>query len=151
MVNELVRLNKSRCTASLSPAISGEFLIDDIDAESDLRGFAKDHDGTLFPRAKEKQLPVLGFRGRGESSSENDIDLSIETMCNDVLAIEWSVKGGSLRNVDSARVSIPSTLTYDHSKKWDSRWRFLYVGMENGNEVICCGYGYRKKEVALYK
>lgn len=31
MVNELVRLNKSRCTASLSPAISGEFLIDDID------------------------------------------------------------------------------------------------------------------------
>ncbi|MED6204537.1 hypothetical protein PIB30_010089 [Stylosanthes scabra] len=32
--------------------------------------------------------------------------------------IEWSVRGGSLRNVDSARVSIPGTLKYDDSKKW---------------------------------
>ncbi|KAJ8436425.1 hypothetical protein Cgig2_013466 [Carnegiea gigantea] len=35
-----------------------------------------------------------------------------------VCLIEWSVKGGSLRNIDSARVSIPATLTYDDSKKW---------------------------------
>uniref|UniRef100_A0A0D9W5D9 Protein phosphatase methylesterase 1 n=1 Tax=Leersia perrieri TaxID=77586 RepID=A0A0D9W5D9_9ORYZ len=32
-------------------------------------------------------------------------------------AIEWSVKGGPLRNIESARVSIPSTLKYDESKK----------------------------------
>ncbi|KAG8064625.1 hypothetical protein GUJ93_ZPchr0004g38280 [Zizania palustris] len=32
-------------------------------------------------------------------------------------AIEWSVKGGSLRNIESARVSIPSTLKYDESRK----------------------------------
>jgi len=31
-------------------------------------------------------------------------------------AIEWSVKGGPLRNVESARVSIPSTLKYDESR-----------------------------------
>ncbi|KAK3041517.1 hypothetical protein RJ639_002203, partial [Escallonia herrerae] len=31
--------------------------------------------------------------------------------------VEWSVKGGSTRNIESARVSIPSTLTYDDSKK----------------------------------
>lgn len=34
------------------------------------------------------------------------------------MQIEWSVRGGSLRNVDSARVSIPPTLKYDDSKKW---------------------------------
>lgn len=32
--------------------------------------------------------------------------------------VEWSVKGGSLRNIESARVSIPGTLKYDDSKKW---------------------------------
>jgi protein phosphatase methylesterase 1 len=31
-------------------------------------------------------------------------------------AIEYSVRGGSLRNIDSARVSIPTTLKYDDSK-----------------------------------
>ncbi|KAK3027987.1 hypothetical protein RJ639_039340 [Escallonia herrerae] len=31
--------------------------------------------------------------------------------------VEWSVKGGSTRNIESARVSIPSTLMYDDSKK----------------------------------
>ncbi|KAF7150080.1 hypothetical protein RHSIM_Rhsim02G0145500 [Rhododendron simsii] len=31
--------------------------------------------------------------------------------------IEWSVRGGSLRNIESARVSIPGTLKYDDSKK----------------------------------
>ncbi|URD94188.1 hypothetical protein MUK42_01867 [Musa troglodytarum] len=36
--------------------------------------------------------------------------------------IEWSVKGGPLRNIESARVSVPSTLVYDDSKKW-------YVGL----------------------
>lgn len=34
------------------------------------------------------------------------------------LQIEWSVKGGTLRNINSARLSIPSTLKYDESKKW---------------------------------
>ncbi|QCD91761.1 protein phosphatase methylesterase 1 [Vigna unguiculata] len=32
-------------------------------------------------------------------------------------AIEWSVRAGSVRNIDSARVSIPPTLKYDESKK----------------------------------
>ncbi|CAA6667774.1 unnamed protein product [Spirodela intermedia] len=32
-------------------------------------------------------------------------------------AVEWSVKGGSLRNPESARLSVPSTLKYDDSKK----------------------------------
>ncbi|KAE8022278.1 hypothetical protein FH972_008090 [Carpinus fangiana] len=143
-------------------------------------------------KIKEKaRVVAMDLRGHGKSTSENDLDLSIETMCNDVLAvlksmygdsppaivlvghsmggsvavhvaakkslpslaglvvvdvvegtamaslmhmqkilssrmkyflgiakaIEWSVKGGSLRNVDSARVSIPTTLKYDDSKK----------------------------------
>ncbi|KAJ7949783.1 Protein phosphatase methylesterase 1 [Quillaja saponaria] len=143
-------------------------------------------------KIKEKaRVVALDLRGHGKSCTENDLDLSIETMCNDVLAvikslygdnlpaivlvghsmggsiavhvaakrqlsslaglvvvdvvegtamaslihmqkiltsrmqhfssiekaIEWNVKGGSLRNVDSARVSIPSTLNYDDSKK----------------------------------
>jgi hypothetical protein len=34
------------------------------------------------------------------------------------MQIEWSVKGGPLRNIDSARVSIPSTLKYDESREW---------------------------------
>ncbi|XP_057993623.1 protein phosphatase methylesterase 1-like isoform X2 [Hevea brasiliensis] len=33
-------------------------------------------------------------------------------------AVEWSVKRGSLRNVDSACISVPTTLKYDDSKKW---------------------------------
>ncbi|KHG02021.1 putative phosphatase methylesterase 1 [Gossypium arboreum] len=33
-----------------------------------------------------------------------------------LIKIEWSVRGGSLRNIDSARVSIPTTLKYDDSK-----------------------------------
>lgn len=134
---------------------------------------------------------AMDFRGHGKSVTDDDLDLSIETLCNDVLAvlktlygdsppavilvghsmggsvavhvaakkvlpnlcgllvidvvegtamaslvhmqkilssrmqyfssvekaIEWSVKGGPLRNVESARVSIPSTLVYDNSKK----------------------------------
>ncbi|XP_022925364.1 protein phosphatase methylesterase 1 isoform X1 [Cucurbita moschata] len=163
---------------------------------------------------KEKaRVVAMDFRGHGKSSSENDLDLSVETMCNDVLAviktmfgdsppaivlvghsmggsvavhvaakralpslaglvvvdvvegtamaslihmqkilsnrmqhfpsiekaIEWSVKAGSLRNVDSARVSIPSTLTYDDSKKCytyrakleqtEQYWKSWYEGL----------------------
>ncbi|XP_077231821.1 esterase/lipase/thioesterase family protein [Tasmannia lanceolata] len=133
----------------------------------------------------------MDLRGHGKSSTDNDLDLSIETLCNDVLAvlkamygdsppaivlvghsmggalavhvaakkvipnllgmivvdvvegtamaslihmqkilssrmqhfhtiekaIEWSVKGGSLRNLESARLSVPSTLKYSDSKK----------------------------------
>ncbi|EPS72240.1 protein phosphatase methylesterase 1, partial [Genlisea aurea] len=141
---------------------------------------------------KEKaRVLALDLRGHGKSFTENDLDLSAETLCNDVLnvlnilygdsppaivivghsmggsvavhicakkalptlcglvvvdvvegtamaslihmqkilsnrmqhfasvekAIEWSVKGGSLRNVESARVSIPGNLVYDDSKK----------------------------------
>ncbi|XP_038890776.1 protein phosphatase methylesterase 1 isoform X1 [Benincasa hispida] len=163
---------------------------------------------------KEKaRVVAMDFRGHGKSSSENDLDLSIKTMCNDVLAviktmfgdsppaiilvghsmggsvavhvaakkalpslaglvvvdvvegtamaslihmqkilsnrmqhfpsiekaIEWSVKGGSLRNINSARVSIPSTLTYDDSKKCytyrakleetEQYWKSWYEGL----------------------
>ncbi|KAB1210956.1 Protein phosphatase methylesterase 1 [Morella rubra] len=126
-------------------------------------------------KIKEKaRVVALDLRGHGKSVTDNDLDLSIETMCNDVLAIlramygdsppaivlvghsmggsvavhvaakkslpslaglvvvdvvelmfslkinkeiECSLKWGSSRNVESARVSIPSTLKYDDSKK----------------------------------
>ncbi|KAL8059999.1 hypothetical protein ABFX02_03G124500 [Erythranthe guttata] len=165
-------------------------------------------------KIKEKaRLVALDFRGHGKSFTENDLDLSIETLCNDVLAvlktmyadsppaivlvghsmggsvavhvaakkvlpslaglivvdvvegtamaslihmqkilsnrvqhfstiekaIEWSVKGGSLRNIESACVSIPSTLIYDESRKCyahrarleetEQYWRGWYEGL----------------------
>nr|TKW04541.1 hypothetical protein SEVIR_7G117100v2 [Setaria viridis] len=138
------------------------------------------------------RVVAMDLRGHGKSTTSNDLDLSIETLTNDVIAvirtmygdsspaiilvghsmggsvavhvaarkeirnvhglvvvdvvegtamaslvhmqkilsnraqhfpsiekaIEWSVKGGSLRNVESARVSIPSTLKYDESREW---------------------------------
>ncbi|XP_008795303.1 probable protein phosphatase methylesterase 1 [Phoenix dactylifera] len=137
------------------------------------------------------QVVAMDLRGHGKSSTDNDLDLSIETLSNDVLAVlktiygnsppaiilvghsmggsvavhvaaskamanvhglvvvdvvegtamaslvhmqkilsnrmqyfptiekavEWSVRGGPLRNVESARISIPSTLKYDNAKK----------------------------------
>ncbi|KAL0351266.1 UNVERIFIED_CONTAM: protein phosphatase methylesterase 1 [Sesamum calycinum] len=165
-------------------------------------------------KIKEKaRVVALDLRGHGKSSTDNDVDLSIETLCNDVLAvlktmygdappaiviighsmggavavhlaakkilpglsglvvvdvvegtalaslihmqkilssrmqhfstiekaIEWSLKGGSLRNIDSARVSIPGTLTYDGSRKCythrarleetEQFWRGWYEGL----------------------
>ncbi|XP_058090080.1 uncharacterized protein LOC131236713 isoform X2 [Magnolia sinica] len=143
-------------------------------------------------KIKEKaRVVAMDLRGHGKSSTDNDVDLSIETLCDDVLAvlktmygdsppaivlvghsmggsiavhaaakkviqslaglivvdvvegtamaslihmqkilssrmqyfhtiekaIEWSVKGGSLRNVESARLSVPSTLSYNDLKK----------------------------------
>ncbi|VVB08682.1 unnamed protein product [Arabis nemorensis] len=123
-------------------------------------------------KIKEKaRVVAMDLRGHGKSVSENELDLSLETMSNDVLAvtkelygdsppaivlvghsaptniftpgtaiaslihmqkilsnrmqhfpsiqkaIEYSVRGGSLRNIDSARVSIPTTLIYDDSKQ----------------------------------
>ncbi|KAK9930023.1 hypothetical protein M0R45_027083 [Rubus argutus] len=143
-------------------------------------------------KIKEKaRVVAMDMRGHGKSTTENETDLSIETMCNDVQAvmkamygdsppaivlvghsmggsvavhvaakkalpslaglvvvdvvegtamaslfhmqkilsdrvhhfssfekaIESSVKGGSLRNIESARVSVPATLKYDDSKK----------------------------------
>ncbi|KAL0456294.1 UNVERIFIED_CONTAM: protein phosphatase methylesterase 1 [Sesamum latifolium] len=172
-------------------------------------------------KIKEKaQVVALDLRGHGKSSTDNDVDLSIETLCNDVLAvlktmygdsppaiviighsmggavavhlaakkvlpslaglvvvdvvegtalaslihmqkilssrmqhfstiekaIEWSVKGGSLRNVESARVSIPGTLTYDDSRKCythrarleetEQYWRGWYEGLSE-NFLSC--------------
>ncbi|XAR57508.1 Protein phosphatase methylesterase-1 [Bertholletia excelsa] len=159
------------------------------------------------------RVVAMDLRGHGKSSTENEVDLSIETLCNDVIAvlkamygdsapaivlvghslggsvavhvaakkvlsnlcglvvvdvvegtamaslihmrkilsdrmqhfstvekaIEWSVKGGSLRNIDSARISIPSTLKYDDSKKCyiyrarleetEQYWRGWYEGL----------------------
>nr|XP_027094859.1 protein phosphatase methylesterase 1-like isoform X1 [Coffea arabica] len=165
-------------------------------------------------KIKEKvRVVAMDFRGHGKSSTENELDLSIETLCSDVLAvlktmygdsppaivlvghsmggsvavhvaarkqlptlcglvvvdvvegtamaslihmqkiltnrmqhfptiekaIEWSVKGGSLRNIESARVSIPSTLIYDDSKRCytyrakleetEQHWRGWYEGL----------------------
>ncbi|XP_043719877.1 protein phosphatase methylesterase 1 [Telopea speciosissima] len=165
-------------------------------------------------KIKEKaRVVAMDLRGHGKSCTENDLDLSIETLCNDVLAvlktsygdtppavvlvghsmggsvavhvaarkaisslaglivvdvvegtamaslihmqkilssrmqyfhaiekaIEWSVKGGSLRNIESARLSVPSTLKYDDSKKCytyrtrleetESYWRGWYEGL----------------------
>lgn len=165
-------------------------------------------------KIKEKaRVVAMDLRGHGKSSAENEVDLSIETLCSDVLAvlktmygesppaivlvghsmggsvavhvaakkalpslvglvvvdvvegtamaslihmkkilsnqmqyfsthekaIEWSVKGGSLRNVESARVSVPGTLKYDDIKKCYSHrarleeteqyWRGWYEGL----------------------
>ncbi|KAH0460458.1 hypothetical protein IEQ34_011121 [Dendrobium chrysotoxum] len=159
------------------------------------------------------RVVAMDLRGHGKSSTENDLDLSIETLCNDVVAvlktiygdsppaiilvghsmggsvavhvaarkvipnvhglvvvdvvegtamaslihmqkilsnrmqffssmekaIEWSVRGGSLRNVESARISVPSTLKFDESKKCytyrtplqetESYWKGWYEGL----------------------
>ncbi|XP_059630994.1 uncharacterized protein LOC132273906 [Cornus florida] len=165
-------------------------------------------------KIKEKMRVVaMDLRGHGKSTAENDLDLSIETLCGDVLAvlktmygdsppaivlvghsmggsvaihvaakkalptlaglvvvdvvegtamaslihmqkilsnriqnfstiekaIEWSIKSGSLRNTESARISIPSTLKYDDSKKCyihrarleetEQYWRGWYEGL----------------------
>ncbi|KAM1316414.1 hypothetical protein ACFX13_020213 [Malus domestica] len=165
-------------------------------------------------KIKEKaRVVAMDLRGHGKSTTANDTDLSIETMCNDVLAvvtamygdsppaivlvghsmggsvavhvaakkalsslaglvvvdvvegtalaslvhmqkilssrvqrfssiekaIELSVRGGSLRNIESARVSIPSTLKYDDSKKCyiyrarleetEQYWKSWYEGL----------------------
>ncbi|KAL8485798.1 hypothetical protein ACS0TY_027907 [Phlomoides rotata] len=165
-------------------------------------------------KIKEKaRVVAVDLRGHGKSTTDNDLDLSIETLCSDVVAIlktlygnsppaivmvghsmggalavhiaakkvlpnlaglvvvdvvegtamaslihmqkilsnrmqhfstiekaiEWSVKGGSLRNIESARVSIPSTLVYDDSKKCyahrarlvetEQYWRGWYEGL----------------------
>ncbi|XP_016450113.1 uncharacterized protein LOC107774961 isoform X4 [Nicotiana tabacum] len=138
-------------------------------------------------KLKEKaRIVAMDLRGHGKSATQNDVDLSIETLCGDVFSvlktmygdappaivlvghsmggavavhiaakksfpslaglvvvdvveIEWSVKSGSLRNIDSARVSIPNTLKYDESKKCythrarleetEQYWREWYEGL----------------------
>ncbi|KAK1384287.1 Protein phosphatase methylesterase 1 [Heracleum sosnowskyi] len=162
---------------------------------------------------QEARIVAMDLRGHGKSSTENELDLSIESLCGDVLAvlktmygdsppaivlvghsmggsvavhvaakkvlpslaglivvdvvegtamaslmhmqkllsnrmqyfptiekaIEWSVKGGTLRNIESARISIPSTVKYDDSKKCyvhrarlmetEQYWRGWYEGL----------------------
>ncbi|WCJ34841.1 Protein phosphatase methylesterase 1 [Euphorbia peplus] len=165
-------------------------------------------------KIKEKaRVVAMDLRGHGKTSTENEVDLSIETMCNDVIsvlkemygdsppaivlvghsmggsvavhvaakkvlpslagmvivdvvegtamaslihmqkilsnrmqhfssiekAIEWNVKGGTLRNTDSARISVPTTLKYDDTKKCyvyrarleetEQYWREWYDGL----------------------
>ncbi|KAK9051863.1 hypothetical protein SSX86_028491 [Deinandra increscens subsp. villosa] len=163
---------------------------------------------------KEKaRVVAMDLRGHGKSSTENEIDMSIETLCKDVQAvvktmygdsppaivlvghsmggsvavhvaakkmlpslaglvvvdvvegtamaslmhmqkilsnrmqyfstlekaIEWNVRGGSLRNIESARISIPGTVKYDDSQKCyrhrarleetEQYWRGWYEGL----------------------
>ncbi|CAL5187465.1 unnamed protein product [Lathyrus oleraceus] len=165
---------------------------------------------------KEKaRVVAMDLRGHGKSVTDNDFDLSVETLCNDVLAvikelygdsppaiilvghsmggsiavhvaakrllstlaglivvdvvegtamaslihmqqilsnrmhhfssiekaIEWSVRAGTLRNIDSARVSVPATLKYDDSKKCyvyrtelektEQYWKGWYEGLSD--------------------
>ncbi|KAF8703205.1 hypothetical protein HU200_031993 [Digitaria exilis] len=165
---------------------------------------------------KEKaRVVAMDLRGHGKSITSNDVDLSIETLTNDVIAIirtmygdsppaiilvghsmggsvavhvaarkeirnlhglvvidvvegtamaslvhmqkilsnraqhfpsiekaiEWSVKGGPLRNVESARVSITSTLKYDESRgcytyrtpleQTEKYWKGWYEGLSD--------------------
>lgn len=167
-------------------------------------------------KIKEKaRVVAMDLRGHGKSVTDDDLDLSVETLCNDVLsvlkmmygdappaivfvghsmggsvavhaaakkviknicglivvdvvegtaiaslihmqkilssrmqyfhslekAVEWSVKGGSLRNVDSARLSVPSTLIYDDTKKCytyrtplelsEKYWKGWYEGLSD--------------------
>ncbi|EMS52403.1 Protein phosphatase methylesterase 1 [Triticum urartu] len=134
------------------------------------------------------RVVAMDLRGHGKSSTSDDLDLSIESLTNDVIAvirtlygdpppaiilvghsmggsvavhvaarrairnlhglvvvdvveIEWSVKGGPLRNIDSARISIPSTLKYDESKecytyrtpleKTEKYWKGWYEGLSD--------------------
>lgn len=56
-------------------------------------------------------------------------------------AIEWSVRAGTLRNIDSARVSVPTTIKYDDSKKCyvyrtelektEQYWKGWYEGLSD--------------------
>ncbi|KAM0049149.1 putative protein phosphatase methylesterase-1 [Helianthus debilis subsp. tardiflorus] len=163
---------------------------------------------------KEKaRVVAMDQRGHGKSSTENEIDMSIETLCKDVeavvktmygdappaiilvghsmggsvavhvaakkllpslhglvvvdvvegtamaslmhmqkilsnrmqyfpsleKAIEWNVRSGSLRNIESARISIPGTVKYDDSQKCyrhrarleetEQYWRGWYEGL----------------------
>ncbi|KAJ9562898.1 hypothetical protein OSB04_008058 [Centaurea solstitialis] len=163
---------------------------------------------------KEKaRVVAMDLRGHGKSSTENEIDMSIETLCSDVVAvvktmygdsppaivlvghsmggsvavhvaakkvlrslaglvvvdvvegtamaslmhmqkilanrmqyfstlekaIEWNVRGGSLRNIESARISIPGTVKYDDSQQCychrarlqetEQYWRGWYEGL----------------------
>ncbi|PWA99187.1 esterase/lipase/thioesterase family protein [Artemisia annua] len=163
---------------------------------------------------KEKaRVVAMDLRGHGKSSTENEVDMSIETLCNDVQAvvktmygdsppaivlvghsmggsvavhlaakkmlpslaglvvvdvvegtamaslmhmqkilsnrmqyfpsiekaIEWNVRGGSLRNIESARISIPGTVTFDDSQQCyrhrarleetEQYWRGWYEGL----------------------
>ncbi|CAN6475528.1 unnamed protein product [Victoria cruziana] len=164
---------------------------------------------------KNARVVAMDLRGHGKSSTENDLDLSIETLCSDVVsilkvlygdsspaivlvghsmggsvavhlsakkmisnlqglvvidvvegtamaslihmqkilsnrpqhfhtiekAIEWSVRGGSLRNIESARISVPSTLTYNEAKKCytyrtpleetEKYWKGWYEGLSD--------------------
>ncbi|KAL2936443.1 Protein phosphatase methylesterase 1 [Bienertia sinuspersici] len=165
-------------------------------------------------KIKEKaRVVAMDLRGHGKSVTDNDLDLSIETLCSDVLAvlkimygdsppaivlvghsmggsvavhvaakktlpslaglvvvdvvegtalaslvhmqkilssrvkhfssmekaIEWSVRSGSLKNIDSARVSVPATLKYDEAKncyvhracleETEQYWRGWYEGL----------------------
>ncbi|XP_062225734.1 uncharacterized protein LOC133924280 isoform X3 [Phragmites australis] len=161
------------------------------------------------------RVVAMDLRGHGRSTTSDDLDLSIETLTNDVLAvirtmygdsppaiilvghsmggsvavhvaarkeirnlhglvvvdvvegtamaslfhmqkilgnraqhfpsiekaIEWGVKGGPLRNIESARVSIPSTLKYDESRECytyrtpleetEKYWKGWYEGLSD--------------------
>ncbi|MBA0808561.1 hypothetical protein Gohar_024290, partial [Gossypium harknessii] len=47
-------------------------------------------------KIKEKaRVVAMDLRGHGKSSTENDLDLSIETMCNDVFAVLKALYGDS--------------------------------------------------------
>jgi len=48
----------------------------------------------------------------------------VEIAC---MQIEWSVRAGTLRNIDSARVSVPATVKYDDSKKWLVPLSLLFI------------------------
>ena len=47
------------------------------------------------------------------------MELSQKSLVLDGFQIEWSVRGGgALRNIESARISVPSTLKYNSDRKW---------------------------------
>ncbi|KAI3765391.1 hypothetical protein L2E82_15424 [Cichorium intybus] len=161
------------------------------------------------------RVVAMDLRGHGKSSTENEIDMSIETLCNDVQAvvkkmygdtppaivlighsmggsvavhvaakkmlpslaglvvvdvvegtaiaslmhmqkilsnrvqhfpslekaIEWNARSGNLRNIESARISIPGTVKYDESQQCyrhrarleetEQYWRGWYEGLSD--------------------
>ncbi|CAH1422393.1 unnamed protein product [Lactuca virosa] len=51
-------------------------------------------------------------------------------------AIEWNVRSGSLRNIDSARISIPGTVNYRHRTRLEETEQYFRGWYEGLSEKI---------------
>ncbi|ONK64232.1 uncharacterized protein A4U43_C07F23500 [Asparagus officinalis] len=69
-------------------------------------------------KIKEKaRVVAMDLRGHGKSSTDNDVDLSIDTLCNDVLAVLKAMYGDSppaIILVGHRRVELSLDAATDH-------------------------------------